>query len=61
MIAPDIKTAVSELQALVQGATAVLPFTGAVLVLLGAVAQINPVWLFGPYQPGGISAGSVPD
>jgi ubiquinol-cytochrome c reductase cytochrome b subunit len=38
-----------------------LPFTGAVLVLLGAAAQINPVWLFGPYQPGSISAGSVPD
>ena len=29
-----------------------LPFTGAVLVALGAAAQINPVWLFGPYQPG---------
>jgi ubiquinol-cytochrome c reductase cytochrome b subunit len=38
-----------------------LPFTCAVLVALGAVAQINPVWLFGPYQPGSISAGSVPD
>jgi len=38
-----------------------LPFTGAVLVALGAAAQINPVWLFGPYQPGSISAGSVPD
>ena len=38
-----------------------LPFTGAVLVALGALAQINPVWLFGPYQPGSISAGSVPD
>ncbi len=38
-----------------------LPFTAAVLVALGAVAQINPVWLFGPYQPGSISAGSVPD
>ena len=38
-----------------------LPFTGATLVLLGTVAQINPVWLFGPYQPGSISAGSVPD
>jgi len=32
-----------------------------VLVALGAAAQINPVWLFGPYQPGSISAGSVPD
>jgi ubiquinol-cytochrome c reductase cytochrome b subunit len=38
-----------------------LPFSGAVLVVLGAVAQINPVWLFGPYQPGSISAGTVPD
>ncbi|MBV9204242.1 MAG: cytochrome b N-terminal domain-containing protein, partial [Actinobacteria bacterium] len=38
-----------------------LPFTCAVLVMLGAAVQINPVWLFGPYQPGSISAGSVPD
>jgi ubiquinol-cytochrome c reductase cytochrome b subunit len=38
-----------------------LPFTGAVLVLLGAIAQINPVWLIGPYQPGSITAGAVPD
>jgi ubiquinol-cytochrome c reductase cytochrome b subunit len=38
-----------------------LPFTSGVLVMLGAAAQINPVWLFGPYQPGSISAGSVPD
>jgi ubiquinol-cytochrome c reductase cytochrome b subunit len=38
-----------------------LPFTGATLVALGALAQINPVWLFGPYEPGSISAGSVPD
>jgi ubiquinol-cytochrome c reductase cytochrome b subunit len=38
-----------------------LPVTGAVLVLLGAVAQINPVWLIGPSRPGRISSGSVPD
>ena len=38
-----------------------LPFTCAVLVLLGTIAQINPVWLVGPYQPGSISAGAVPD
>ena len=38
-----------------------LPFTCAVLALLGTIAQINPVWLYGPYQPGSISAGSVPD
>jgi ubiquinol-cytochrome c reductase cytochrome b subunit len=35
-------------------------FTGATLVLLGTFAQVNPVWLFGPNQPGSISAGSVP-
>ena len=38
-----------------------LPFTGAVLVLLGTIAQVNPVWLVGPYQPGSISSGAVPD
>ena len=38
-----------------------LLLTCGVLVLLGTVAQINPVWLIGPYQPGSISAGSVPD
>ena len=38
-----------------------LPFTCAVLVLLGTIAQINPVWLYGPDQPGSISAGAVPD
>ena len=38
-----------------------LPFTCAALVLLGTIAQINPVWLYGPYQPGSISAGAVPD
>jgi len=38
-----------------------LPFTCGVLVLLGAIAQINPVWLIGPYQPGSITSGAVPD
>jgi ubiquinol-cytochrome c reductase cytochrome b subunit len=38
-----------------------LLFTCAVLVLLGAIAQVNPVWLVGPYQPGSISSGAVPD
>lgn len=35
--------------------------TCGVLVLLGAVAQINPVWLLGPYRPAEITAGAVPD
>ena len=40
---------------------ALLPFTCGVLVLLGAIAQVNPVWLIGPYQPGSISSGAAPD
>src|SRR4051812_11419571 len=31
------------------------------LSLLGAVAQINPVWLYGPYNPSQVSAGTQPD
>ena len=38
-----------------------LLFTCAVLVALGTIAQINPVWLIGPYQPGSISSGAAPD
>ena len=38
-----------------------LLFTCATLVLLGTTAQINPVWLVGPYQAGSISSGAVPD
>jgi ubiquinol-cytochrome c reductase cytochrome b subunit len=34
--------------------------TCATLAMLGTFAQVNPVWLFGPSQPGSISAGSVP-
>ncbi|WP_326830139.1 ubiquinol-cytochrome c reductase cytochrome b subunit [Streptosporangium sp. NBC_01810] len=36
-------------------------FTFGVTALLGAFAQINPIWLFGPYTPADISAGSQPD
>lgn len=32
-----------------------------VLTLLGALAQINPVWAYGPYRPDHISAFSQPD
>ncbi|WP_185792479.1 cytochrome bc1 complex cytochrome b subunit [Actinoallomurus bryophytorum] len=31
-----------------------------VLALLGSLAQINPVWLYGPFEPGSITAGAVP-
>jgi ubiquinol-cytochrome c reductase cytochrome b subunit len=33
----------------------------AMCALLGAVAQINPVWLYGPYNPSQVSAGTQPD
>ncbi|MBP2702484.1 ubiquinol-cytochrome c reductase cytochrome b subunit [Microbispora sp. RL4-1S] len=36
-------------------------FTFGVVALLGTFAQINPIWLFGPYNPANISAGSQPD
>jgi ubiquinol-cytochrome c reductase cytochrome b subunit len=32
-----------------------------VIGLLAGFAQINPVWLFGPYAPSAVSAGSQPD
>jgi quinol---cytochrome-c reductase cytochrome b subunit len=36
-------------------------FIFAVLALLSTFAQINPIWLYGPYNPSGITAGSQPD
>ena len=32
-----------------------------ITAFLGAVASINPIWVFGPYNPSQISAGSQPD
>ncbi|MGC4938139.1 cytochrome b [Kribbella sp. DT2] len=32
-----------------------------VLALMGALLQINPVWLYGPYNPAEVTAGSQPD
>ena len=32
-----------------------------VMALLGGLVQINPVWLYGPYNPAYVSAGSQPD
>jgi ubiquinol-cytochrome c reductase cytochrome b subunit len=35
--------------------------TSAVLCFLGGVFQINPVWLYGPFDPSEVSAASQPD
>ena len=32
-----------------------------VMAALGGLAQINPIWLYGPYDPSQVSAGSQPD
>ena len=32
-----------------------------VVTLMGALLQINPVWVFGPYNPAQVTAGSQPD
>ena len=36
-------------------------FLFGVIALLGTFAQINPIWLFGPYDPAAVTAGSQPD
>jgi ubiquinol-cytochrome c reductase cytochrome b subunit len=36
-------------------------FVFAALALLATFAQINPIWLFGPYNPLNVSNGSQPD
>ncbi|GAA3954964.1 ubiquinol-cytochrome c reductase cytochrome b subunit [Actinomadura viridis] len=41
--------------------TAYFLWVFGVTALLAAFFQINPIWLFGPYDPGAISAGSQPD
>ncbi|GAA2149570.1 cytochrome bc1 complex cytochrome b subunit [Actinomadura napierensis] len=41
--------------------TAYFLWVFGVTALLAAFFQINPIWLFGPYDPGAISSGSQPD
>ncbi|MDQ6614760.1 MAG: ubiquinol-cytochrome c reductase cytochrome b subunit [Actinomycetota bacterium] len=41
--------------------TALFCFTASVLAGLGGLAQINPIWIYGPYHPALVSAGSQPD
>ncbi|MBB6344139.1 cytochrome bc1 complex cytochrome b subunit [Nonomuraea muscovyensis] len=36
-------------------------FTFAVIAGLATFTQINPIWIFGPYTPADVSAGSQPD
>ncbi|MGE5289836.1 MAG: cytochrome b [Micromonosporaceae bacterium] len=36
-------------------------FVVGTAALLAAAAQINPIWLYGPYEPAAVSSGSQPD
>jgi quinol---cytochrome-c reductase cytochrome b subunit len=41
--------------------TSLFIFVFAILVALATAAQVNPIWLFGPYNPLNVSNGSQPD
>jgi ubiquinol-cytochrome c reductase cytochrome b subunit len=41
--------------------TGLMLLTAAVLALMGGLIQINPVWIFGPFDPTQVSAPSQPD
>ena len=41
--------------------TALFMYVFGALAVLATVAQINPIWLFGPYNPLSVSNGSQPD
>lgn len=42
-------------------AGALFLLTAAVVTLLAGLVQINPVWIYGPFEPSKVSAGSQPD
>ncbi|CAN5909540.1 cytochrome bc complex cytochrome b subunit [soil metagenome] len=42
-------------------ATGLFFLTVAVLCLLGGLVQINPIWIYGPFEPAEVSAASQPD
>ena len=42
-------------------AIGLLFLTASVLSFLGGVVQINPIWVFGPFEPDQVSAASQPD
>jgi ubiquinol-cytochrome c reductase cytochrome b subunit len=51
----------SLVSAAVAASAAMFFATCGFLTLLGALVQVSPIWLYGPYQPGAITSGAVPD
>ncbi|MEZ7002938.1 cytochrome bc complex cytochrome b subunit [Streptomyces sp. AD55] len=43
------------------GSTGLFFMVFGVLTVFAALAQINPIWVYGPYRPDTVSAGSQPD
>jgi ubiquinol-cytochrome c reductase cytochrome b subunit len=41
--------------------TALFCFTAAVIAGLGGLAQINPIWIYGPYTPAAVTSAAQPD
>jgi len=41
--------------------TALFMFIGAVVLGMGGLIQINPIWVYGPFEPARASAGTQPD
>ncbi len=41
--------------------TGLMFLTAGVLAAMGGLAQINPIWLYGPFEPAEVSAASQPD
>ncbi|HTV10425.1 MAG TPA: cytochrome bc complex cytochrome b subunit [Acidimicrobiales bacterium] len=41
--------------------TALLVFCAAVILGMGGLIQINPIWIYGPFEPARASAGTQPD
>jgi ubiquinol-cytochrome c reductase cytochrome b subunit len=57
---PDRHPADLGRRARLASAGALFSATCGILALLGWAAQVNPVWLFGPYEAGSITSGAVP-
>ena len=41
--------------------TALFCFTASILAGLGGLAQINPIWIYGPYHPSAVTSAAQPD
>jgi ubiquinol-cytochrome c reductase cytochrome b subunit len=57
---PDRHPAGTDRRVRLASAGALSSATCGILALLGWAAQVDPIWLYGPYEPGSITSGAVP-